>query len=153
MARPDDSISPVSELPPWERFHLCYEVAPSFQPSYALSVDHVDGHARLQFKAQARPWEERSEDEPESPGIDLPPQEMHHLVSLLQRLRITSFAPAKEGLDGVTYSLRIQHGVDSVELCWWCDFPKGWGGLRPIQKRLEAYCATDFQPPSERFFE
>lgn len=153
MVRTDDSTRPVPDLPPWERFHLRYEVDPSFQPSYALSVDYENGQARLQFGAQHRPWEERSEDAQQPPSIDLPPEEVHHLLSLLLRLRITPFAPAKEGLDGVTYSLRIQHGVDSAEFCWWCDLPKGWGGLRPLQKQLEAYCATYFHPPTEWIFE
>lgn len=153
MTMTPDPTRPAPDLPPWERFHLCYEVAPSFQPSYVLRVDYENGHARLQLETQKLPWEEGSEQVPKQPAIDLPPEEVDHLVSLLQRLRITPFVPVLDGLDGVTYSLRIQHGINSAEFCWWCDLPKGWGGLRPIQKRLEAYRRTYFQLSRERYFE
>ena len=149
MVRTDDSIQPVPDLPPWERFHLFYGVAPSFQPSYSLHMDYENGRARLHFKTQRRPGAEPSDGGPKQPAIYLPPEDVDHLVSLLRRLRITPFVPRLDGLDSATYSLRIKHGFSSAEFCWWCDPPKGWGGLRPIRERLEAYCDTYFHPPKE----
>ncbi len=146
----EDSPLREGQEHPWGGFRLAYQVAPSFAPAYGLTVDHDQGQTHLRFHLAADPGARKPALRP--PSMLLPPEEVHLLVSGLRRLRIAPFAPSKDGLDGVTYSLRIQHGVDTAEFCWWCDLPKGWGGLRRIQERLEAYCATYFHFPPERSF-
>ena len=61
------------------------------------------------------------------------------IVDILRRVRLTPLAEGEDGLDGVTYRLSLKHSLNGLELGWWQDLPKGWRGIRPLQRTLEHY--------------
>jgi hypothetical protein len=133
----------------WETFRLTYLAAVSFQVEYGVQlVIENDGFQIRTRNAPGMEYPGQEEDFPQGQGIPLPLEEAHRIVELLQRVRITPFAKGQEGCDGVTYSLSLVHGKESLELGWWNDLPKGWRGLQPLQDLLEHYAVKYCRPPA-----
>ncbi len=55
---------------------------------------------------------------------------------------------ALDGVDGVTYHLRLSAGTAMVEYSWWSAPPKGWAPLKKLADRLISL--SGLKAPSSR---
>lgn len=59
---------------------------------------------------------------------------MDQLLALLAELRVPALPEPAFGLDGVTYSLTVNRGMNRVCWIWWGWIPTEW---EPVIRRLE----------------
>ncbi|HOW51485.1 MAG TPA: hypothetical protein PLV42_05510 [bacterium] len=61
-----------------------------------------------------------------------------HIRRLLDGLCISGVSPAMMGLDGTTYSLRVNSYPVMLELAWWVSPPTSWVGVTALVDALRA---------------
>ena len=110
---------------------LTLRVEPSFSEPFEVSVElhSTDDGGRLTATNKgygALQPQER----------DLSGDEAEHIRQLLDGLRIRGVSPAAMGLDGTSYCLRIASYPLALELRWWEEPPRSWGGVVDIVRTL-----------------
>ncbi len=59
----------------------------------------------------------------------IPSAKAEEFIKRIEKLSLPFYPDFAAGLDGTTTTLKITHGLNSVELSWWEDLPKKWNGL------------------------
>jgi hypothetical protein len=67
---------------------------------------------------------------------DIPVEEVREILGILDRHVFPVVPEATSGLDGTTYELLIERGLNKVQFNWWCEPPEVWKALGELSRRL-----------------
>jgi hypothetical protein len=122
----------------WE---IQYRVDPSFEAGYAICVREIPRRRKNEYRLWA--YVGPSSELPSWRDLEsLTYQSVDaatalSLLAVIEGVAVPAVPPFALGLDGVTHTLSVTKGLNTVTVKWWGQLPEDWGSLSPALARLE----------------